>query len=49
MSEEETTHIRVKRSSVKRLWNLVNSDRRTIGEVVEFLLDSHEKNREAKG
>jgi len=49
MSKEETTLIRVKRSSVKRLWNLVNSDRRTIGKVVEFLLDSHEKKREVEG
>lgn len=39
----ETTHVRVYKTDTKRLWNLVNSERRTIPDVVNYLLDKEEK------
>lgn len=37
----ETTHIRIYRDDMKRLWDLVSYDRKTIAEVITYLLNHH--------
>lgn len=43
MVSQETTHIRIYREDTKRLWDLINSKKRTIADVVKYLLDKEEQ------
>lgn len=43
MSEgnKETTHIRINRVDMKRLWDLISFERKTIADVITYLLNHH--------
>lgn len=41
--ENETTHIRIYRVDMKRLWNLISYERKTIADVITYILDRCEK------
>ena len=43
-SNKETTHIRIHRIDMKRLWDLISFERKTIADVITYLLDQYEKN-----
>jgi len=38
----ETTHVRIYKADNKRLWDLVNSEKRTMPDVIKYLLDKEE-------
>jgi len=39
---EERSSVQIKKADLKRLWNLVNSERRLLRDVISFLLDFYE-------
>lgn len=40
-----TTHARIYIEDMKRLWNLINGEHRTIADVVSYLLDHHDHHK----
>lgn len=42
-TNKETTHIRIHRVDMKRIWDLISFERKTIADVITYLLDQYEQ------